>query len=48
MRAALQPLSTAQGDLDLGSEESTRGQDPSLLERCRRYLAEWVEDPGTG
>jgi D-amino peptidase len=46
INAALQPLLTAQGDLDLSSEDAMLRADPPGLERCRRFFVEWSEaDP---
>jgi D-amino peptidase len=42
MQAALQPMLAAQGDLDLGTEERMRRQQPGDLERLRAYLSDWV------
>ncbi|HEY0645208.1 MAG TPA: hypothetical protein VGD39_17425, partial [Nocardioides sp.] len=41
-QAALHPMLAAQGDLDLGSEERMRRQEPGDLERLRAYLSDWV------
>lgn len=42
MGAALQPLFTAHGDLDLSSESAMHHQDPVALKRCREYFEDWA------
>jgi D-amino peptidase len=42
MGAALQPLLTAQGELDLSSEAAMNAQDPAALDRFRQFFVEWA------